>query len=93
MVKITREEVIKLAHISHISVHEDEIPGIITQLEAVLSYASGLKEIASTQNVLELSKNSNVMRNDDPVKFDSEAILALAPARESHYFIVPAVIK
>lgn len=94
MVTITREEVIKLARISQISVHEDEIPGLITELEAVLAYASGLKAIADAHpDVHPLPKNKNIMRSDIPVLFDSEEILAQAPERESHYFVVPAVLK
>lgn len=94
MVKITREEVIKLAQMSQISVHEDEIPGLIKELEAVLAYASGLKAIADAHaDVALLPKNSNVFRPDESVQFDSQAILALAPEREANYFVVPVVIK
>jgi aspartyl-tRNA(Asn)/glutamyl-tRNA(Gln) amidotransferase subunit C len=94
MVKVTRDEVIKLAHMSQISVHENEVPGLIKELEAVLAYASGLKAIADAhQGVVALPKNSNVFRTDDPVQFDSRLILAQAPEREAHYFVVPVVIK
>lgn len=94
MVKVTREEVIKLAQMSQISVHEDEIPGLIKELEAVLAYASGLKAIADAHtDVPALPKNSNIFRKDQPVLFDSQAILAEAPLAESNYFVVPVVIK
>lgn len=94
MVKVTREEVIKLAQMSQISVHENEIPGLIKELETVLAYASGLKAIADAHNdVPALPKNSNIFRADEPVQFDAETILAQAPLSESHYFVVPVVIK
>lgn len=94
MVKVTREEVLKLAQMSHMSVHDDEIPGLIKELEAVLAYASGLKAIADAhEQVIPLPKNNNIFRPDEAIKFDAQAILAQAPEREGNYFVVPVVIK
>lgn len=95
MTKISRQEVLKIAQISAISLQEHEIEPLITQLEEVLSYAARVKEIAASQ---ELSsdknshKNVNIMRQDKVVIQDPESILAQAPERAGNYFVVPMIL-
>ena len=93
MVKITKEDVLRLGAISQIRVQEDEIPALISKLEAVLSYASHLKEVAATAHPESLPKNVNVMRADEIIKTDPELILSQAPVREENYFVVPRILK
>lgn len=92
MAKITREEVLKIAKMSQLAIHEDEIPAYIKQLEQVLSYAERVKEIAA--DVEEPSnRNVNVIRDDVIEKTDPEPILDQAPVREGDYFVVPAILE
>lgn len=92
MTKISREEVLKIAEISHISLREDEIEPMIKHLEGVLSYAERVEEIAA--DIEEPSdKNVNVLREDVVVRVDPETILRQAPEREDNYFVVPAILK
>jgi len=92
MTKVTREEVLKIAEISHIFLREDEIEPMIKHLEGVLSYAEGVQEVAA--GIEEPSiKRVNVFREDVVVKTDSETILAQAPEREENYFVVPVIIE
>ncbi len=94
MEKITREELLKLAQMSQIQVHEDEIEDFINDISAVLGYASTLKDIASKyQERYSLPKNSSVMRDDNPRQFSSHEILACSPEREGDFFVVPRIIK
>jgi aspartyl-tRNA(Asn)/glutamyl-tRNA(Gln) amidotransferase subunit C len=46
MAKISRDEVIKIARISNIALHEQEVDGVVAQLEQVLTYAERVIEIA-----------------------------------------------
>lgn len=92
MAKITREEVVKIAQMSHISLHEDEIAPLLEQLENVLSYAERVNEVA-TEIEERTEKLINVMREDQIVRFDAELILAQAPEREEGFFVVPKILE
>ncbi len=93
MIKITREDVLKLGHISNISISEEEIPALVNKLTAVLSYAVHLKDIAGTQQGLPLPVQSNITRPDVAIPTPSEPLLALAPAREENFYVVPMILK
>ena len=93
MIKITREDLIKLGHISNISISEEEIPALIDKLQAVLSYAANLKDIAAQQTGSSLPRNVNVMRPDEVQATPAEPLLALAPQREDQFFVVPVILK
>lgn len=92
MTKISKEEVKKIAQISALEIHEDEIGPMMKQLEEVLSYAECVQEIAA--EIEEPSnKNINVFREDVVIKTDSEAILERAPEREDNFFVVPSILE
>jgi aspartyl-tRNA(Asn)/glutamyl-tRNA(Gln) amidotransferase subunit C len=92
MARISKEEVLKIAQISRISVQEDEIGALIAQLEAVLEYAARVHEVADGQQ-LPLPQNRNIFRPDVVIPFASEAILKQAPQIEADYFVVPAILE
>jgi aspartyl-tRNA(Asn)/glutamyl-tRNA(Gln) amidotransferase subunit C len=92
MIKISREEVLHIASLSRIELEEDEIPGLIKNLEEVLTYAARVQEIASGGQEVSL-KNVNVMREDVVVQTDPEPLLAHAPKSEEKYFVVPVVLE
>ena len=93
MTKITKQEVLKLAEMSQIYIHENDIEQLTAKLEAVLTYASRLIEVAQGQHVAPLPQNSNVTRQDRVLPVDSEPLLALAPARADNYYTVPMILK
>lgn len=91
MTKISHEEIIQIARMSHIGVHEDEIEALIRQAEQVLSYAERVADVAA--DIQEPSvKNVNVFREDVVVATNPEPILAEAPEREANYFVVPRIL-
>ena len=91
MATITKEEVIKIAHISHIALPEQEIEPLLQQIQSVLDYAQRVKEIASHVEIAS-NKAINVFREDVAVSTDPEPILAQAPEVEEHYFVVPRIL-
>lgn len=95
MTHITKEEVLKLAALSHIALYEDEAEALARDLEAVLTYASSLQDVARTYQGprLELIKNTNITRDDVPQLTPFEPLLAQAPEREGNYIVVPKIIK
>ena len=92
MTKISRQEVLKLAHMSHIHVHEHEIQPLIEQLQQVLSYAARVQEVDAQASGIPI-KNVNVFREDVATVQDAERIRSRAPEREGDYFVVPKILE
>jgi len=95
MIKLSREEVYKIAEISKLELQESEIDHLIKQLEDVLSYAKRVTEIAASANIVTdelLAKTVNITRPDEIIRTNSAAILAQAPQELENYFVVPTVI-
>jgi aspartyl-tRNA(Asn)/glutamyl-tRNA(Gln) amidotransferase subunit C len=91
MTKISNEEIINIARMSAIAIQDNEIEPLKRHVEAVLSYAERVKEIACF--VEEPShQNTNVFREDVVVKTDQRLIMVQAPLEESDYFIVPSIL-
>ncbi len=95
MIKLSREEVYKIAEISKLELQESEIDHLVKQLEDVLSYAKRVTEIAASTNIdiSELLANPvNITRPDIIIPTNSADILAQAPQELENYFVVPTVI-
>ena len=89
---ITKEEVEKIARLSNIELSESEIINAQKHLEAVLSYAARVQDIAKDIDI-ELLKNQNIEREDSIQPCTPEPILAQAPEREGDFFVVPVIIE
>jgi aspartyl-tRNA(Asn)/glutamyl-tRNA(Gln) amidotransferase subunit C len=94
MQKITKQELLTLAHLSRLQLDERDIDSLITQIDDVLTYALRVKDVAQMSNVDELSsqKNCNVFREDVVIKTNPTDILAQAPESEQNYFVVPVIL-
>jgi aspartyl-tRNA(Asn)/glutamyl-tRNA(Gln) amidotransferase subunit C len=92
MAKISKDDVLKIAAMSHIELQEEEIPALISQLEDVLTYAERVQKIAADVQEPQI-KNVNVVRDDVVVPSDAQAILARAPQREDDFFVVPSILE
>lgn len=93
MTKISRQEILKLAHMSQIHIHDHEIEPIMQQLQQVLSYAARVQEVTQ-QASASLIKNVNVFREDKAATAnDAERIRSRAPEREGDYFVVPKILE
>ena len=92
MTTISKEEVLKVAGMSGLSIHEDEIDALIAQLESVLTYAERVSKLA---HGLEEASNKqiNAFREDCVIKTDAKAIMKQAPESESNLFVVPAILE
>ena len=89
---ITKEEVEKIARLSHIDLSETEIINAMKHLDAVLSYAARVQEIAKDVDISSL-KNNNIEREDIIIPTDSQTILTQAPERMDNFFVVPAILE
>lgn len=89
---ITKEEVAKIARLSNIELSQEEVVHAQKHLEAVLSYAARVQDIAKDVDIT-LQKNQNVERQDIIQPCNPEPILAQAPEREGDFFVVPVIIE
>jgi len=96
MVKITREEVKKVAHLARLELNENEIKNHAEQLEKILEYIKQLEKIDTdyvpcTTRAIEVI---NSFRKDEKKNYAStEELLELGPSREDDYFKVPKIIN
>lgn len=90
--KITRDELLRIAEISKLEIRESEIEPLVFQLQAVLSYAERVNQVAEEIAAESSDKNINIMREDIPHFYVSTPILAQAPEREEDYFVVPKIL-
>jgi aspartyl-tRNA(Asn)/glutamyl-tRNA(Gln) amidotransferase subunit C len=92
MAKITKELLLKLAKLSHLAVTEQELDKLVHDIDAVLTYAACVGEVA-TEDVLSIEKNVNILREDVVIPTPPERILQAAPDRLDHYFVVPMILE
>ena len=96
MIKITKNEVKKVAHLARLELNEDEINKHAEQLEKILEYIEQLEKIdtndvPSTTRAIEVI---NVFRKDENITSDcTEELLELGPSREDKFFKVPKIIN
>ena len=90
--KITRDELLRIAAISKLEIKQEEIDPLVSQLQAVLSYAERVNQVADDNSNEPSNKNINIMRDDIPHHYISAPILAQAPEREENYFVVPKIL-
>ena len=96
MLKITKEEVKKVAHLARLELNENEINSHADQLEKILEYIKQLEKIDTndvpcTTRAIEVI---NVFRNDEKKNSNcKQELLELSPSREDDYFKVPKIIN
>lgn len=91
MAKINKDELRKIAQLSHITLSDEELTHLVADIDGVLTYAVRVCEIAA--DIDEPSPtNVNVMRDDVVVPTDPQPILDQAPERMHDYFVVPMIL-
>jgi aspartyl-tRNA(Asn)/glutamyl-tRNA(Gln) amidotransferase subunit C len=90
------ETVRRVAHLARMAVTEDEIKGLGRELNAILAFVGQLADIDVTGVEPMTSVTPMVMKmrrdevNDGGI---ADAVLANAPEREDHFFVVPKVVE
>jgi aspartyl-tRNA(Asn)/glutamyl-tRNA(Gln) amidotransferase subunit C len=103
--KITREDVLRVAELAHLDLTEAEIETFSRQLDSILSYVEKLNEL-DTKKVEPMAQVAppaaslqgvapgTPLREDKPVRCDVIGdVLAGAPDASPPYFRVPRVIE
>lgn len=91
MTCISKEEVLKIAAISNISLLDKEIEPLQKELEAVLSYAERVNQIPGDAQDTQLIP-LNVFRKDIIASPNAMTLLTNAPEATNNYFVVPLII-
>ncbi len=92
MTKVSKEELVRVAKISRLHVHEHDTLACMQQLEDVLSYVERIKEVGQDADIPS-GKSVNVMREDTVTPADPAPLLEQAPQQEAHYFVVPRILS
>jgi aspartyl-tRNA(Asn)/glutamyl-tRNA(Gln) amidotransferase subunit C len=98
--KISREDVEKVAELANLDLSEAELEMYRTQLDEILEYIGKLNELDTTgvepmaQVLADDQSADATLREDHAVRCDvAREILAQAPDREGPYFRAPKVIE
>ena len=94
--KLTRKDVLHVAALARLNLHESSIDTFAEQLGAVLEYAATLDclDTAGVPPTFHAVDISNVFREDTPGNhLDRNDAFANAPEAENGHFIVPKVIE
>lgn len=92
MIKVSKEEVLYIAHLSRIALLESEVEPLRHSLEEILSYAARVQELAAT-TAAEHVQQENRLREDEVIRTDPRPLLAQVPVQEDNYVVVPAVLE
>ncbi|UOQ44076.1 Asp-tRNA(Asn)/Glu-tRNA(Gln) amidotransferase subunit GatC [Halobacillus salinarum] len=96
MSRISKEEVVHVAHLARLAISEDEADMFTKQLDDIITYAEQLNELDTegvepTTHVLDLK---NVLRKDEPKNWISkDEALKNAPKQQDGQFKVPSVLE
>ncbi len=93
--KITKEEVLYVAHLARLDLDADAIEKFAGQIDEILGYIEKLnqvdtRDVQPTSHAISLT---NAFRDDEERKhLDRDRALANAPEKEEGCFVVPKVV-
>jgi len=93
---VDAETVRRVAHLARIAVAEEEIEPLRGELNAMLAFVEQLAEvdIKGVEPMTSVAPMAIKMRKDEVTDGGiADAIMANAPAREDHFFLVPKVVE
>ena len=86
----------RIAHLARIAVTDAEVPHLQGELTAILAFVEQLSEVnvdgvepMTSVTPMEMKKRADVV-DDGEI---ADAVVANAPAREDHFFVVPKVVE
>jgi|TARA_B100001146_G_C15893724_1_gene311475 aspartyl-tRNA(Asn)/glutamyl-tRNA(Gln) amidotransferase subunit C len=94
--KFDRDSLLKLGKLARISIKEDKLDSLSSDLGSILKFVDQLKEI-NTENIDPTSNSLNqnlILREDTSINQNTaDEILENAPEKESNFYVVPKVIE
>lgn len=86
----------RIAHLSRIAVTDDEVAHLQLELNAILAFVEELRgvDLAGVEPMTSVMPMQLKKRQDEVTDgFIADEILANAPRREDHFFVVPKVVE
>ena len=86
----------RVAHLARLAVAEDEVEHLRGELNAILAFVEQLAEVNvdGVEPMTSVTPLAMKMRKDEVTDGGiADAIMANAPAREDHFFLVPKVVE
>ncbi|MGA8819729.1 MAG: Asp-tRNA(Asn)/Glu-tRNA(Gln) amidotransferase subunit GatC [Xanthobacteraceae bacterium] len=93
---VDAETVRRVAHLARIAVADDEVEALQGELNAMLALFEqlGTVNVDGVEPMTSVTPMTMKMRQDEVTDGDIvDAIIANAPAREDHFFLVPKVVE
>jgi aspartyl-tRNA(Asn)/glutamyl-tRNA(Gln) amidotransferase subunit C len=93
---VDTDTVRRVAHLARLAVAEDEVEDLRRELNAMLAFVEHLADVDVTgiEPMTSVTPMAMKTRKDEVNDGDiADDILANAPAREGHFFIVPKVVE
>jgi len=91
---ITKEEVLKIARLSNLSMRDEDINRVTRQLDSVLSYAARVKEVSGSMDDSVHGKiKNNKTRLDIVDQISVQELLAQVPSKEGNLIVVPMILE
>ena len=93
--EVSKEEILHIAELSNIKLHEEEISEYLKNLQDILNFANIVNKapIDGLDTSIGTLSNYNVFRKDEIKVFeDNKALLQNAPEEEDNMFRIPKVI-
>jgi aspartyl-tRNA(Asn)/glutamyl-tRNA(Gln) amidotransferase subunit C len=93
---VDADTVRRVAHLARIAVADDEVEHLRGELNAMLAFVEQLSEVDITgvEPMTSVMPMAMKMRKDEVTDGGiADAVMANAPAREDHFFLVPKVVE
>ena len=93
---VDADTVRRVAHLARLAVAEDEVEHLRGELDAILAFVEQLAEaeVDGVEPMTSVTPMAMKVRKDEVTDGGiADAIMANAPAREDHFFLVPKVVE
>ena len=93
---VDADTVRRVAHLARIAVAEDEVEHLRAELNAILAFIEQLAavDVEGVEPMTSVTPMAMKMRNDEVTDGGiAGEIMANAPSREDHFFLVPKVVE
>jgi aspartyl-tRNA(Asn)/glutamyl-tRNA(Gln) amidotransferase subunit C len=96
MTQISRDEVQKLAQLSSLQLADDEVDGLVADIQNILGYVEQLKELdtSGVEPTYQVTDLENIYRDDTVIDYgiSRERLLELSPDSRDDQVKVPKVL-
>lgn len=90
---VSKEDVLKVAHLARIKIDPNQISSIQENLNNILNFVEQLNEVDCSKVDKTIQYNSKLHERADEAKKCDPQVMANAPSKEYNMFVVPKVVE